>query len=102
MVAIYYGPDFVAAAEEHFKAVFQKGALPDEMQSIMVYGEPSLVDFLSDNKLVKSRSEARRLMEQNGVRVDGKAVSDVNARLTLEHEAVVQVGKRTFVKAVRG
>lgn len=102
IVSIFHGAESAGPAEAHFKAVFQKGALPDEMQSITFFGEPTLVDFLSDNKLVKSRSEARRLMEQNGVKVDGKAVADLSARLTVEKEAVVQVGKRTFVRAVRG
>jgi len=101
IVAIFHGEDKVAAAEEHFKSVFQKGALPEEMERIVVPGEPMLVDFMVENGLAKSRGEARRLIEQNGVRVDGQTVSDINARLGFTGEAVVQVGKRRFVKLVR-
>jgi tyrosyl-tRNA synthetase len=100
IVAIYHGADKVLAAEEHFRTVFQQKALPDDMPVIPVAGEPTLVEFLADSKLVKSRGEARRLIEQNGVRVDGQPVSDVNARLIVIREVVVQVGKRVFVKAV--
>jgi tyrosyl-tRNA synthetase len=100
IVAIFHGADKVAVAEEHFKTVFQKKDLPDAMPTLVINGEPTLVEFLADNKLAKSRSEARRLIEQNGVRVNGQIVSDVAARLVVEKEAVVQVGKRVFVKAV--
>lgn len=101
IVAIYHGDDQVSAAEDHFKTVFQNKDLPDEMQTFVISGEPTLVAFLADNKLVKSRGEARRLIEQNGVRVGRQTVGDVAARLAFENEAVIQVGKRVFVKVVR-
>ena len=102
IVAIYHGEDKVAAAEAHFKLVFQKGNLPETMEQIVVQGEPLLVDFLTEHKLASSKSEARRLMEQNGVKVGGKTVSDIAARLEFGDEVVVQVGKRKFVRVVRG
>ncbi len=101
LVAIFHGDDKVVAAEEHFRTVFQKGALPEDMPIILITGEPMLVEFLADNKLVKSRGEARRLIEQNGVRVGGLTVTDIATRLVVEKEMVVQVGKRVFVKAVK-
>jgi tyrosyl-tRNA synthetase len=101
IVAIYHGAEAVAAAEEHFKTVFQKGALPSEMDVITITDSPLLVDFLALNRLASSKSEARRLIEQNGVKVDGAAVGDVAARLEVSSEAVVQVGKRKFVKVLR-
>jgi tyrosyl-tRNA synthetase len=51
--------------------------------------------------LVKSKSEARRLIEQGGVKVDGRAIQDGSARLEFKREAVVQVGKRKFVRVTR-
>ena len=101
IVAIYHGEDTVAAAEAHFKSVFQKGSLPDDMARLVVSGEPLLVDFLAEHGLVKSKSEARRLIEQGGLKVDGRTMADVGARLGVKDEAVVQVGKRTFVKVVK-
>jgi len=102
IVAIYYGEDQAAPAEESFKAVFQKHALPEEMDVVQVSGEPLIADFLAEKGLVKSKSEARRLIEQKGVKVDGQAVEDVSARLSFTGEAVVQVGKRKFVKVKAG
>ena len=54
--------------------------------------------MLFRSELVKSKSEARRLIQQNGVKVDGEAVNDPFMVLPLG--AVVQVGKRRFVKVI--
>ncbi|MGQ0601192.1 MAG: tyrosine--tRNA ligase [Anaerolineales bacterium] len=101
IVAIFYGDDQVAAAEEHFKTVFQKGALPEAMETVTIADTPLLVDFLATHKLVASKGEARRLIEQNGVKVAGQPVSDITAKLDFNGEAVVQVGKRKFVRVIR-
>jgi tyrosyl-tRNA synthetase len=101
IVDIYYGTHTVAAAEEHFKTVFQKGGLPEDMEQLVVQGEPILVDFLAEHELVKSKSEARRLITQSGVKLNGQTVEDINARLSFTDEAVVQVGKRKFVRVRR-
>jgi tyrosyl-tRNA synthetase len=101
IVEIYYGVHTVAAAEEHFKTVFQKGALPEDMEHIVMQGEPLLVDFLAEHGLVKSKSEARRLIQQSGVKLGGQVVSDINTRLGFADESVVQVGKRKFVRVTR-
>jgi len=101
IVEIYWGATTVAAAEEHFKTVFQKGALPADMEQIAVRGEPLLVDFLAEHGLVESKSKARRLIQQSGIRVDGRTVNDINTRLGFSDSAVVQVGKRKFVRVTR-
>jgi len=101
IVAVYHGEDKVAAAEEHFRRVFQKDQLPEEMERLLIEGEPLLVEVLAGKGLVKSKGEARRLIEQSGVKVDGQVVEDVNARLTFTGDVVVQVGKRKFVRLTR-
>src|SRR5207248_4235846 len=99
-VGIYYGDSAAAPAEEQFKRVFQRGDRPDEMPQAHFSGAPSLVDFLAANQLARSKTQARHLIEQNGVRVDGQAVTDINAKLDFD-SAVIQVGKRKFVRAMR-
>lgn len=101
IVAIYYGDDKVAAAEEHFKTVFQKGSLPDDIETVTVSGEPLVMDFMVEHGLTKSKGEARRLIEQSGVRLASETITDVYAKLTFTGEAVLQVGKRKFVKLTR-
>jgi tyrosyl-tRNA synthetase len=94
----FYGDAAADAAQEHFRTVFQKGGTPEEMPVVKLEGSPKLVELLVISNLVKSKNEARRLIEQGGVKVDGQTVSDVNA---LASEGILQVGKRTFAKVSR-
>ncbi len=95
ITASFYGDAAANAAQEHFRTVFQKGGTPDEMPTLKLDGAPKLVDFIAAYGLAKSKNEARRLIEQGGVKLDGQAVSDVNAAA---QPGMLQVGKRTFVK----
>jgi tyrosyl-tRNA synthetase len=100
VVGIYYGDDQAAEAEEAFKRVFQRGDAPDDMAELTYSDSPLLIDFLAQHGLAASKSEARRLVQQNGVRLDGRTISDTGAHL--EAEGVLQVGKRKFVRVRRG
>jgi tyrosyl-tRNA synthetase len=102
IVAIYHTDAAAAAAEEHFRRVFQQEALPDEMPEAEVRAGTRLLDLLVDQQLAKSRNEARRLVEQGGVKLAGEAVSDPNLVLALTGDAVLQVGKRRFLKLRKG
>jgi len=101
IVGIYYGDEHVAEAEAHFQRVFQRGDLPEDMPEITFDDAPLLVDFLAAHGLAASKGEARRLMSQNGVRVNGQTVTEITTVLD-QPEAVIQVGKRRFVRARRG
>lgn len=87
------------AAQEYFITLFQKGDMPDEIPEFKVAGEPVLLDVLVDSGLAKSKSEGRRLIQQNGVKVDGETASDPFA--VLAPPVVVQVGKRKFINLVK-
>jgi tyrosyl-tRNA synthetase len=95
ITASFYGDAAANAAQEHFRTVFQKGGTPDDMPTLKLDGAPKLADFIAAHGLAKSKNEARRLIEQGGVKLDGQAVSDVNAAA---QPGTLQVGKRTFVK----
>jgi tyrosyl-tRNA synthetase len=56
----------------------------------------TVLDVLSESGLVKSRGEGRRMIEQNGVRLDGETLTDPNA--AFPHPGVLQVGKRRFLQ----
>jgi tyrosyl-tRNA synthetase len=100
LVEIYFGPAHVAPAESHFQRVFQRGALPEDMPRLDYSGAPLLVDFLAEHKLAASKSDARRLIAQSGIRLDGQPVTDPAARLDCD-DAVLQVGKRRFARIRR-
>ncbi len=98
ITSAFFGDEAADHAKQEFINMFQKGDMPDEVPEFHPAGEPVLLDVLVDSELVKSKSEARRLIQQNGVKVDGEAVNDPFMVLPLG--AVVQVGKRRFIKVI--
>ena len=90
------------AAEEalaEFEARFQKGVLPDDMPEITVAcvdGSIGIAQLLKQANLVASTSEALRMIEQGGVKLDGEKVSDKALQLKAGEVVVAQVGKRKF------
>lgn len=100
VVAVYHGEDAAEAAEDEFRRVFQEGKLPDEIPSHSVEGAVRILDVLIDTGLSSSKSEARRLISQNGVRLDDELVEDATLEITIEEPRILQVGKRRYVRLV--
>jgi tyrosyl-tRNA synthetase len=98
ITAAFFDADKSKLAKEHFINLFQKGETPDEIPEFKPEGEPVLLDVLVDSGLVSSKSQARRLIQQNGVKIDGEPVSDPYQNL--EPFVIVQVGKRRFIKII--
>lgn len=104
LVALYHGPAAAQAAEDHFRTVFQKKDVPDEMPefhpdpSLLEDGAAGVIQLLLGAGLVASGSEARRLIVQGGVSVDGERVADERTTLVLRDGMVFKVGKRKFAR----
>jgi len=96
IVEIFYGAEAAKASEEAFVSVFQHGAIPDEIPEYKLQGNPTVLDVLLDGNLVSSKSEGKRMIAQNGVRLDGELLTDAN--LTFPHPGILQVGKRRFLR----
>lgn len=91
-------------AEAHFNKVHQKGERPEEIVSVRVSAkEMPLQDALVAAKMVATKSEARRQIEQGGVKVQDRQVTDSKAVIQIAKDGtVIQKGKRHFVKLVQG
>ena len=99
IVTIFHSEEDAQAAEEHFVTVFQQREIPDDMPEHRLTEPVGLIALLNELGMVSSNSEARRLIQQGGVKLDGETVSDL--RLELEPAAeprVLQVGKRKFAR----
>jgi tyrosyl-tRNA synthetase len=96
IVSIYYGEDDAVRAEAAFQRVFQQQALPDDIPEFELMSGKNLVEAMVESGMVKSKSEARRLVDQHGVRLDGEVIEDPNEELVLAKPMVLQVGKRRF------
>jgi tyrosyl-tRNA synthetase len=101
VVALYHGDDAAAAAEGEFDQVFKHRGVPDEIDSFPVpAGETVNMPALIRDAFGGSGSEARRMLKQGAVKVDGKSVSDQEVPRDRLIGQVLQVGKRKFIKLV--
>lgn len=96
IVSIYYSEAAAERAQEAFVRVFQKGNIPTEMAEYVLTPDQTVLDVLVSGGLVNSKSEGRRLIAQNGVRLDGETLKDANQ--AFPHDGVLQVGKRRFLR----
>jgi len=100
IVTIYHDAEAAARAEAHFKRVFQKGELPKDMPTHKLTAPQNIVDLLVEVGLAPSKSQARRLIAQGGVRLDGEPVESIEETVMPGREAILQVGKRRFARLV--
>ncbi len=97
IVTMYHSANDAKKAEEAFENVFKNKGVPDDMPEYKPKKGESLIDALVNSKSVASKSEARRLIEQGGIKVNDEAVKSVDAKA---EPGVVKVGKRKFLKLV--
>jgi tyrosyl-tRNA synthetase len=76
--------------------MFQQKDIPDDMPEFALQPGQTVLDVLVTANLVASKSEGRRMIEQKGVKLDGKVVEKFDA--VFPHPGVLQVGKRRFVR----
>jgi tyrosyl-tRNA synthetase len=101
IVARFHGRQAAAAALAEFEARFRQGEMPSDMPEYRIRSEESgvpIAQVLKQAHLVASTSEALRLVQQGGVKLDGEKVSDRALRLAKGISAVLQVGKRKFAR----
>ncbi|WP_096200347.1 tyrosine--tRNA ligase [Bacillus sp. FJAT-45350] len=100
IVKMYHGEEAAKKAEQQFVSVFQKGAVPDEIPVADWKGnkEVLILELLVTLDLLSSKSEARRMIDNRGVKINGDRVEDTGMLVTIKDGLVIQVGKRKFVK----
>ncbi|MDS0524839.1 tyrosine--tRNA ligase [Clostridium sp. SHJSY1] len=100
IVRLYHGDEESNIAERRFIDVFQKGEIPKDILVIKSQSQTfDLINFVVDNKLVKSKSEFKRLLSQGGVKINGKKIINVED-LKLASTLILQIGKKTFLKII--
>jgi tyrosyl-tRNA synthetase len=97
IVKIIKGEKAAEAAQKHFEQVFSKKELPSEIAEIKVATGELLIDVLVKNKLAESKSDARRKVDQGGIKVDNDVTRDWQLKLDKSFEGkILKVGKREF------
>ncbi len=100
IVGLYWGSEAAEGAEAAFDQVFKRGEIPDEVRGFALPSDDPifLPALLREAGLVKSSSEARRLISQGAVKMDGETVTDETLSRSTLDGVTVQVGKRRFVR----
>jgi len=101
IVARFHGAQAAAEAEQEFEQRFRHGALPEDMPEVTLRAPEeglAIVQLLKQGGLVPSTSEALRMIEQGGVKLDGERVDDKSLRVARGATVVAQVGKRKYAR----
>lgn len=102
IVSFYHGVEAAEVAEEDFNRVFRDKKDPINIPEVKITNPrcEDLPQILLDLKLVDSKNEARRLIEQGGVRIDKAQITDPKVNLCFHEGMILQIGKFKFVKIV--
>jgi len=95
VTSVFYGLDAANSAQSDFILRFQQHEIPHDVEEYQSNGEKTLLEVMVNSGLVKSKGEARRLIEQKGVRLEGEVIRDVNAP---SKPGILRVGKRRLIK----
>ena len=98
IVTIYHGKDAAEQAEKNFVDTFSKGNIPNDIKEIVVEAGTPLVDILLDEKIISSKNEFRKLVDEGAITdmINKKKVDDV--QIVVEHNVDLKIGKRRFLK----
>ena len=104
LVTLYHSSEAADSAEREFDRIFVRKDLPEDIEELALStAEPriGIVRLLTETKLASSNAEARRLIEQGGVSIDGKRVGNQKEIVNVESPVVLRVGKRKFLRVRR-
>ncbi len=104
LVEMYHSLQASVDAETEFDNIFVKKGLPDEIPELVLEKELieiDILDLIVKVNFAPSKGEARRLVTQGGVTIDGNKIADPKEIIKLENDMVLKVGKRNFIKLIR-
>jgi len=96
ITSIFYSDAEAQKAQAAFVRTFQQKEIPDEMPEYDLQSDQTVLEVILAAKMAASKSEARRLFDQKGVRLDGETIE--RGDVTFPHPGVLQVGKRKFLR----
>lgn len=98
IVSIFDGDEAADQAAAHFARVHQQRELPQDMPSLTLAGPTNIVDIIHAAGFAPSKSQARRLVQQGAVKLNGERVESIESKIVADEEKILQVGKRHFVR----
>ena len=103
LVRMYFGEKEAVKAKNNFESIFQKHEMPADIPEIMVSeGRTEIVDLLVKNNIVSSNAEAKRIIQQGGVTLDGNVIAEWGRDFEIKDGAILRVGPRRFYRIKTG
>jgi tyrosyl-tRNA synthetase len=103
LVAMYHSEEEAITAENEFDNIFVKKGLPDQMPEYRAEAglkECNILDLIVMVGFAPSKGEARRLVQQGGVTIDGEKIGDIAVSVKFDQDKILKVGKRNFIKII--
>lgn len=102
IVKMYHNEQAAIEAEEEFDRIFVKKEIPDEIPEYKIQqNQMGILDLIVQVNFAPSKAEAKRLVMQGGVSIDGKKIIDVNTVIRIKNNLILKVGKRKFIKIIK-
>ncbi|MEN8192737.1 MAG: tyrosine--tRNA ligase [Bacteroidota bacterium] len=99
LVEMYHSEDASIQAEQEFDNIFINKGIPEDIPEYKPESESKpIIDLITTVKFAPSKGEARRLIQQGGVSVDGEKITDLYQEISFDSEKILKVGKRKFIK----
>lgn len=100
IVTLYHNENAAKEAEDEFDKIFIKKEIPDDIEEIFIDNtdEINILDLIVFVNFAPSKGEAKRLIQQGGVSIDGDKITDVQFNVKLKSDLILKVGKRKFIK----
>lgn len=101
LVTMYHDKKVAENAEQEFDKIFIKKEIPDEIPEFKINNSENqinILDLITQINFASSKGEARRLVIQGGVSIDGEKISDISEMISLDKEKILKVGKRKFIR----
>ncbi len=100
LVSLYHDEEAAKKAEQNFDKLFISKENPEEMPEYKLTADEKIVEIIVKNGLLTSNGDARRMISQGGVKVNGEKITDPHESVSPGTEYVIKVGKRKFLKVV--
>lgn len=98
LVEQYHGKEAASGVLSEFERIFKQKGLPDEIEEFALTAPMGIYDVLVNSKVLPSKSEARRMFQQNAISIDGEKITSDQLVLNPGEEKVIKVGKLRFLK----
>jgi tyrosyl-tRNA synthetase len=101
LVKLYYDNEAAEKAVEEFDKIFIKKEIPDDLSEYeLIEKNIKLIKLLTQSGLTETNGEARRLIKQGGVSINGNKITDENLEIEFEEEFIIKAGKRKFLRVI--